>query len=243
MRQDDTADEFSEDAYVARQSRRGNLPILVALGVVDMFLLYQAIRNPGLAVAFSLTAFCAVTGFVAALVTRSVRRGEVSFAVDARGVYFGPTGKGALPELIPWSRIDCVVTFDRIVRGGNQKARHHYVGVELNAAGVTERMKRLPRPPELPPPTELEREFNEGAPWPWFSRLIAEPSLVERRIQGWRLDTAKLAQAVARHAPDTSIARRPTRPAPGIVDIAATAWEVRRNLQRLAERNDDRDEG
>ncbi|TDE34049.1 hypothetical protein [Actinomadura sp. 6K520] len=238
MRPDDAPDGLSDGAYIAQQSWRGNLPILMALGAVDAFLLYQAIRNPGPGIVFALAGFCAVTAVVAVLVTRSVRRGEVSFAVDARGVYFGPTGESELAELIPWSWIDCIVTFDRIVHGANQKGRRHCVGVELNAAGVTERMARLPRPPGLPPPTALEREFNEAALMPWFSRLIAEPSLVERQIQGWRLDTARLAQAVTRHAPETPIARRPTRPAPSIASIAATAWEVRKNLQRLAERDD-----
>ncbi|MEU5991355.1 hypothetical protein ABZ806_20500 [Spirillospora sp. NPDC047418] len=239
MSSDDIPDEFPEGAYIARQTWRGNLPVLVALGVVDIFLLYQTIRRPGPGAVFALTAFCALTAFFAVLTARSVRRREVSFAVDARGVYFGPTGEGALPELIPWSWIDSIVTFDRIVHGRNQKGRVHCVGAELNAAGVTVRMSRLPRPPELPPPTAAEEEFKEAALMPWFSRMVGEPSLVERDIQGWRLDAGSLAEAVMRYAPDTPIARRPTRPAPSIARIAATAWQVRKNLQRLAEREDD----
>ncbi|TDB96069.1 hypothetical protein [Actinomadura sp. 7K534] len=241
MRPEDTPDGFSDDAYIARQTWHGNLPILVVLGVVDVFLLYQTIRNPQPGAVFALAAFCTVTVVTAVLVTRPVRRGEVSFAVDARGVYFGPTGTRELAELIPWAWIDCIVTFDRIVHRGDQKGRRHCVGVELNAAGVSERMRCLPRPPGLPPPTALEQEFNEAALWPWFNRLLGPPSLVQTDIQGWRLDTASLARAVARYAPDTSIQRRPTQPALNIARVAATAWEVHKNLQRRADRDDPTD--
>ncbi|MFS2293948.1 MAG: hypothetical protein FWJ90_14810 [Actinomadura sp.] len=242
MRLDGTADEFPDGAYVARQSRRGDLPIPVALGVVDVFLLYQAIRNPGLAIAFTLTAFCAVTGFAAALVRGSARDGKVSFSVDARGVYFGPTGEGAPQELIPWSWIDCVVTFDRIEHGAGRKARRRRcVGVELNTVGVTERMRRLPRPPE-PRPAASEQDLDAPSPMPWHSHLITEPSLVERGIKGWRLDAASLARAVTRYAPCTPIERRPTRPAPRIASIPATARELRNDLQPSAERDDHRND-
>lgn len=61
-----------------------------------------------------------------------------------------------------------VVTFDRIIRrGGGQRVRRRCVGVELNAADVTGRMGRLPRPPEAPPPTAEERELNEAVLMPW----------------------------------------------------------------------------
>ncbi|TDC89151.1 hypothetical protein [Actinomadura sp. 7K507] len=243
MKPDDTRYESTDpDAYIARQSWRSNLPILVALGAVDVFLAYQTIRDPGPGAGYALAAFSAVTALAAVLIIKPVRRKEVSFAVDSRGVYFGPNDKEALPELIPWSHIDCIVTFDRIVRSGGHKGRRRCVGVELNATGVNKRMQRLPRPPEMPPPTALEREFNEAALMPWISRLIAEPSLVEREIRGWRLNAASMAQAVTRYAPDMPIARRPTRPAPGIAAVAATAWEVHQNLQRLAERYDYRDD-
>ncbi|TDC61952.1 hypothetical protein E1200_27535 [Actinomadura sp. GC306] len=238
MRPDDTPDGLSDGAYIARQSWRGNLPILVFVSVVDVFLLYQTIRNPQPGAVFAVAAFCTITVVMAVLVIRPVRRGEVSFAVDARGVYFGPTGERELAELIPWSWIDCIVTFDRIVHSGDGKARRHCVGVELNAAGVTERLRRLPRPPGLPPPTALEQEFNEAALWPWFDRLLGPPSLVQTDIQGWRLDTASLARAVALYAPDTSIERRPTQPAPSIARVAATAWEVHKNLKRRTDRDD-----
>ncbi|MFA1550693.1 hypothetical protein [Actinomadura chokoriensis] len=243
MRPDDTPHGFTDGAYIARQSWRGNLPTLVALGAGDVFLLYQAVRDPGPGIVLGLAVFSAVSASFAVLIARSVRRREVSFAVDAGGVYFGPTSAGARPELIPWSWIDCIVTFDRIVRGANnRKGRRPCVGVELNAAGVTNRMGRSPRPPGLPPPTADEQEFTEAVLTPWISRLIAEPSLVEREIQGWRLDAKSLAQAVMRYAPDTPIARRPTRPAPSMARVAAAAWQVRKNLQRLAERDDHRND-
>jgi hypothetical protein len=229
-------DEFAEGAYVARQNWGSNLPILVILGAVDVFVLYQTIRNPGLGAGLALMGFGGMTAILAFFVARSVRRGEVSFAVDARGVYFGYSGKDVEPELIPWSWIDCIVTFNRIVHRGGVKG---YAGVELNAAGVTARMSRLPRPPELPPPTALEQEFNEAVFSPWFHRLAAEPSLVSQEIQGWRLDKERLAEAVTRYSPGTPIARRPTRRDPNIVGMAATAWQVRKNLQRFAERDDD----
>ncbi|MGW5412561.1 hypothetical protein [Actinomadura geliboluensis] len=242
MRPDDSPGEFAEDAYIARQTWGSNLPILVILGAVDVFVLYQTIRHPGPGVALALTGFGGVTAMAAVFLTRPVRRGEVSFAVDARGVYFGYTGEDADPELIPWSWIDCVVTFDRIVRSGRQRTRHHYVGVELNAAGVTARMSRLPRPPELPPPTAAEEQLREAVFGPWMRRMCAEPSLASQKIQGWRLDGERLAEAVMRHSPDTPIAERPTRRDPGIVGIAATAWEMGRNLKRLSEQDDHRND-
>ncbi len=242
MRSDDTPDEFTEGAYIARQTWRSNLPIMVILGAVDVFVLYQAIRNPGVGAGIALTGFGGMTAILGFFVARPIRRGEVSFAVDARGVYFGYTAEDADPELIPWSWIDCVVTFDRIVRSGRQRTRHHYVGVELNAAGVTARMSRLPRPPELPPPTVAEEQFREAVFGPWMRRMSAEPSLASQKIQGWRLDGERLAEAVMRHSPDTPIAERPTRRDPGIVGIAATAWEMGRNLKRLSEQDDHRND-
>lgn len=240
MRPDDSPTEFPEGAYIARQTWGSNLPILVVLGAVDVFVLYQTIRNPGFGAGLALMGFGGMTAIFAFFVVRSVRRGEVSFAVDARGVYFGYSAEDVEPDLIPWAWIDRIVTFDQITHGGTgQRAREHYVGVELNAAGVNDRMSRLPRPPELPPPTAAEKEFNEALFGPWLRRLAAEPSLVSQRIQGWRLDAGRLAEAVMRYAPDTPIARRPTRPAPTIARFAATAWEVRKNLQRFAERDDD----
>jgi hypothetical protein len=161
----------------------------------------------------------------------------VSFAVNARGAYSGHSGEDVQPDLIPWSWIDCIVTFDRITHGdGGRKAHHHYVGVELNAAA---RMSRSPRPPELPPPTVAGEEFTEALFGPWLKRMAAEPSLVSQWIQGWRLDAGRLAEAVMRHSPETPIARRPTRRDPGVAGMAATAWQVRKNLRRLAERDDD----
>lgn len=242
MRPDDSPDGFAEGAYIARQTWWGNLPVLVGCGAVDAFLLYQTIRNPGPGIALGLTMFSGVTAILAVLVTRPVRRGEVSFAVDARGVYFGYTVEDAEPELIPWSWIDCIVTFDRIVRSGRQRTRHHYVGVELNAAGVTARMSRLPRPPELPPPTVAEEQFKEAVFGPWMRRMGAEPSLASQRIQGWRLDGERLAEAVMRYSPDTPIAERPTRRDPGIASVAAAAWEMGKNLKRLSEQDDYRND-
>ncbi|GAA1776939.1 hypothetical protein [Actinomadura chokoriensis] len=236
MRPDDLPDEFTEGAYIARQTWRSNLPILVILGAVDVFVLYQTIRKPGLGAGLALMGFGGFTALLAFFVMRSVRRGEVSFAVDARGVYFGYSGKDIEPELIPWSWIDRIVTFDRIVHHGGLKG---YAGVELNEAGVTARMGRLPRPPELPPPTAAEQEFNEALFRPWLHRLAAEPSLVSQEIQGWRLDKERLTETVMRHSPDTPIAQLLTRRDPNIVGMAATAWQVRQNLRRLAERDDD----
>ncbi|MFB4306456.1 hypothetical protein [Actinomadura sp. GTD37] len=159
--------------------------------------------------------------------------------MDARGVYFGPTGEGALPELIPWSWVDRIVTFDRIVHsGGSQKRREHYVGVELNATGIKGQADRRPWPSDAPPLTAEVQEFTEAALMPWLPHMLGEPSLVSRKIGGWRLDARSLAEAVMRYAPDTPIVRRPTRRDPGIAGIAATAWQVRENLHRLAERDD-----
>lgn len=135
------------------------------------------------------------------------------------------------------------MTFDRITHGsGSQRTRHHYVGVELNAEGVAARMSRMPRPPGLPPPTAEEAAFNEALFGPWLRRMAAEPSLASQRIQGWRLDAERLAEAVMRHSPGTPMARRPTRRDPGIAGIAATAWQVRKNLQQFVERDDRRDD-
>ena len=86
-----------EGAYIARQTWRGNLPILVILSAVDVFVLCQTVRHPGL------------------------------------------------------------------------------------GAGLA-RMSRLPRPPELPPPTEAEQESDEALFGPWLHRLAAEPSLVSQDI-------------------------------------------------------------
>ncbi|QKW38617.1 hypothetical protein HUT06_35185 [Actinomadura sp. NAK00032] len=242
MSPDDIPDELPEGAYIARQTWRSNLPIVVILGAVDAFVLYQAIRNPGLGASIALTGFGGMTAIVGFFVARSVRRGEVSFAVDARSVYFGYTAEDAEPELIPWSWIDCVVTFDRIVRSGRQRTRHRYVGVELNAAGVTARMSCLPRPPELSPPTVAEEQFKEAVFGPWMRRMGAEPSLASQRIQGWRLDGESLAEAVVRYSPDTPIAERPTRRDPGIAGVAAAAWEMGKNLKRLSEQDDYRND-
>ncbi|MFG1854253.1 hypothetical protein ACGFJT_20635 [Actinomadura geliboluensis] len=239
MRADDITGGFAEDGYIARQTWRSNLPVLVILGAVDVFVLYQTVRRPGLGAGLALMGFGGITVLLGFFVMRSVHRGEVSFAVDARGVYFGYSGKDVEPERIPWSWIDCVVTFNRIVHRGGLKG---YVGVELNAAGVTARMNRLPRPAGLPPPTAEEAAFNEALFGPWLRRLAAEPSLVSQEIQGWRLDKERLAEAVMRHSPGTPIARRPTRRDPGIVGIAATAWQVRKNLQQFGERDDHRDD-
>lgn len=220
-------------AYVARQSWRGNLPILAALGVVDVFLLCQAVQDPGPGLVVALAAFGAVTGLVAVLIARSVRRGEVSFAVDSCGVFFGSTGAGDRSVLIPWSWIACVVTFDLIVRrGGGQKGRRRCVGVELNAAGIAARGGGLPRPPDGPPLTEEQREFSEAALAPWLPHLRAEASLVSQHVEGWRLDGESLAQAVKRYAPGKPIERRPTRHEPGIARLAGTARQVHQNLRR-----------
>lgn len=225
-----------DGAYIVRQSWQGNMPILVALGAVDVFLLYQTIRDPDPGLVVALAAFGAVTVLFAVLGVRSVRRREVLFAVDSRGVYFGPTGSGARPVLIPWSWIACIVTFDLIVRtGGGQKGRRHRVGVELNAIGVSARGGSLPRPPDAPPLTEEQREFSKAALAPWLSHGLAEPSLVARQVEGWRLDMESLAQAVMRYAPDKPIECRPTRQQPGITGLASTAWQVHQNLRRRRE--------
>ncbi|MFA1540121.1 hypothetical protein [Actinomadura monticuli] len=232
--------EFTEGAYIARQTWASNLPVVVILGAVTVFVLYQTIRNPGLGAGIALLGFGGITALLVFLVARSVRRGEVSFAVDARGVYFGYSSENVQPDLIPWAWIDCIVTFDQITHGGGgQKGRQHHVGVELNAAGAKARMSRLPRPPGLPPPTAAEEEIKEALFGPWLRGMAAEPSLVSQRIQGWRLEGERLAEAVMRYAPDTPIARRPTRPAPSIARFAAAAWQVRKNLQRFAEWDDD----
>ncbi|MFI0355688.1 hypothetical protein [Actinomadura sp. 9N407] len=234
MRLDDVPhDGFADDAYIARQSWRGNMPILVDLGAVELFLLYQTIRAPGLGLIFALGVFGSVTAVLAVLFARSIHRGEVSFAVDSRGVYFGPTGEGARPELIPWSWITCIVTFDLIVRrNGGQKGRRPCIGAELNSGGIDARGGNLPRPPDAPPLTPEQQEFSEAALAPWLHHVQAEPSLVSRRIEGWRLDMESLAQVVMRVAPDKPIGHRPTRHEPGIVGLAATAWQVRQNLRR-----------
>ncbi|GAA0583422.1 hypothetical protein [Actinomadura livida] len=242
MRPDDTPDEFSEGAYVVRQTWSGNLPVLALFGLMDAFLLYQAIRNPGAAIVVVLAGFGGVTAILAVLLIGPIRRREVSFAVDARGVYFGPSDPGDQPELIPWSWIACVVTFDRIVRSNGQKSRHLYAGVELTDAGVAARMSRLPRPPGLPPPTAEERDFNEAVLMPWLKHMVGEPSLVSQRIQGWRLNMARLTEAVQRYALGTPVVHRPTRSDPGIAGIAFTAWQVHKNFRRLSERDERQDD-
>lgn len=234
MRPDDTPHGFADDAYIARPSWRVNLPALVACGAVIVFLLYRTVRYPEPGLVAVLAVFGAVTALAAFFIMRSIRRGDVSFAVDAGGVYFGATDRGAQPVLIPWSWIDCIVTFDLIVRRGDgRRVRRRCVGVELNAKGVTERMGSLPRPPEAPPPTAEEQEFFEAALAPWLPHALAEPSLVSRQIEGWRLNTGSLAKAVMRYAPDKPIKRRPTRREPGVARLALTAWEVHQNLQRF----------
>lgn len=233
MKSSDIPDAFADGAYIARRSWRASLPIVVAFGAVDVFLLYQAVQEPSRGRVVGLAVFSAATVFLAVLVARPVLRGEVSFAVDASGVYFGPSDDGARPELIPWSWIDCVVTFDRIVRRtSGQKGRRRCVGVELNAAGIAGREAGRTRPPDAPPPTKEEREFNEAALAPWLPHLLAEPSLVAKQVEGWRLDMDSLTTAVMRHAPDKPIERRPTRHEPGIARLAATAWQVHQNFRR-----------
>ncbi|MEU8803021.1 hypothetical protein [Spirillospora sp. NPDC048819] len=212
MRPDDTPHGFTGDAYVARQSWRVNLPVLVALGAVDVFFLYRTIRYPEPGLVALLAVFGAVTALAAFFITRSILRREVSFAVDSGGVYFGPTRRSSQTALVPWSWIDCIVTFDLIVRRRDgQRMRRRCVGVELNDTGITERMGSRPRPPDAPPPTAAEQKFFEAALAPWLPHALAEPSLVSRPIEGWRLNMESLAEAVMRYAPDKPIERRPTR--------------------------------
>ncbi|MGP4022293.1 hypothetical protein [Actinomadura sp. 3N407] len=237
MRPDDTPRGLTGDAYVARQSWRVNLPTLVALGAVDVFFLYRTIRYPEPGLVAVLAVFGAVTALAAFFIVRPIRRGEVSFAVDSGGVYFGPSRHRDETALVPWSWIDCIVTFDLIFRVRNgRRVRRRCVGVELNAMGVAERMGGLgglPRPPEAPPPTAEEQEFFEAVLAPWLG-MLAEPSLVSRPIEGWRLDMESLAKAVMRFAPDKPIERRPTRREPGVARLALTAaWEAHQNQQRF----------
>lgn len=139
MKPEDSRHGFADDAYIARPGWRANLPILVACVAVDVFLLYRTVRYPEPGLAVLLVVFGVVTTLVAFFITRSIRRGDVSFAVDSGGVYFGPTDRETQSVLIPWSWIECIVTFDLIAYEGKQRVRRRCVGAELNAKGVTER--------------------------------------------------------------------------------------------------------
>ncbi|CNE84822.1 Uncharacterised protein [Mycobacterium tuberculosis] len=68
--------EFADGAYIARQTWRSNLPILVVLGAVDVFVLYQTIRHPGLGVELALVGFGGATAIPAVLVRRLAERDD-----------------------------------------------------------------------------------------------------------------------------------------------------------------------
>ena len=122
------------------------MPILSALGAVDLFLIYQIVRDPGPGLIVTLTTFGTVT---------AARRD----AVFASGSSSIPLAYGAA--------------------AGRATA-------DPGAAGV----QRSPLAP-------------------WLPHVQAEPSLVSRRVEGWRLDMESLDKAVMRHAPDKPIERRP----------------------------------
>jgi hypothetical protein len=131
---------------------------------------------------------------------------KVVFAVGPDGVFFGTEGE----VTVPWGRICAVELFRERVRDGRSGSSHRCVGVRT-------------------PGTHQDRQAGSGAaaqpltePGTAYLLKAGRPDLIPgadgtirlayRRMSGWRVRRAGLAEAVRRYAPGVPVVDSPAWP-------------------------------
>jgi len=158
--------------YGLRRFRGALMGLLVWTGFV--FLVAANANSPGIASAIGLA--LGELGLLAGCgyeIARVARR-EVLFAVYADGVYFGA---GVLKEDVPWELICAVEIFREPPRIRGLLSSRSCVGVRVVADN-----SRTAEPPSEP-------------------AIYAGRRSAYRRMSGWRVDRARLADAVHAYAP------------------------------------------
>jgi hypothetical protein len=187
--------------YVVRHGLRGLLEALTVLVAWTAFTAVVAAgaRSPsvpaGIALATGEIGLLAVSGIE---IWRAARR-EVVFAVHSGGVYFG---SGQPKQDVPWDLIRTVEIFtERAPRHGIRT--HRCVGVRATSTRLTGDQGAVTggisaRGIRAGP--ILEADMADYA-----NRCQAGIRVAYRRVSGWRLDRARLADTVRRYAPDVAV--------------------------------------
>jgi len=167
--------EFIGGEYVVRYGLRRFHGALVGLLVWTgfVFLVAAYVSSPSIPSAVGLA--MGELGLLAGCgyeIARAARR-EVLFAVYPDGVYFG---SGVLKEDVPWELICAVEIFREPSRFRGLRSSHSCVGVRVVTDG--------------------SRSLEPAS----HATLAGRPSAY-RRMSGWRVDRARLADAVHAYAP------------------------------------------
>jgi hypothetical protein len=134
---------------------------------------------------------------------------EVVFAVGPDGIFFGAAGDQDAVT-VPWGQICAVELFRERVRSGRGGSSHHCVGVRTPGSQQVRRPGSGAAAQPLPEPSAAYL-LRSGRPdlIPGADGTIR---LAYRRMSGWRVRRAGLAEAVRRCAPAVPVVDSPGWP-------------------------------
>jgi hypothetical protein len=133
----------------------------------------------------------------------------VEFAVGPDGVFLGAAG-GQDAVTIPWSQVSAVELFRERVRTGRSGSSHRCVGVRTPG---TRQVRRAGRGPAAQPLPEASEAYLLKAGRPdLIPGADGTVLLAYRRMSGWRVRRAGLAEAVLRFAPGVPVVDGPGWP-------------------------------
>jgi hypothetical protein len=199
---------FTRDDYVVRTGSRGFW--LVLLGVLGWTALTVGawLANRGVATDVVLVVFEVVFIAECARRARLAIQRKVVFAVYSRGIFFGGDGS---QETVPWSRICAVEFFNERVLQVKSQTIYHCVGVRsLGTAPVKGPGNGHAAQPV--PGWSIPRQLNLGR----ADLIPGGDGTVRhayRRMDGWRVNQARLTKAVHRYAPAIPVIDGPDYPA------------------------------
>lgn len=134
------------------------------------------------------------------------RKRIVAFAIDERGVYFGPPKSvvDRTTQLVEWRRILAVEVFDERLRHGPSKYR--CVAVRVPVRDIRARHEGTDPLATSFPPEIANLYLRAGRP-DLLPGADGTGRLAYRRMQGWRTDIRTLRAAAAFFAPDVPVVR------------------------------------
>jgi hypothetical protein len=215
---------FGADAYVVRFGVRGFLSTLPLLAFWTGLLVWSLARPHGTIAAVVMWLIeLSLLFYSAHALVKAVRR-PVVFAVHSFGVYFG---SGEVPEDVPWSRVMAIEFFTESHVQGNRSRTYRCVGVRARGTRQVRRAGNGPAAdPELP--VSVKHLTKAGGP-DLISGADGTIRWAYRRMEGWRVNRSRLAEALGRHAPAVPVVRGRDWP-------ASLAWTGARVVRKADDR-------
>jgi hypothetical protein len=198
--------------YVVRHGWRGFLGSAVGLlAWTGIAVFVWRAHLPDLGSRAVLVAVAVEAAFLIACATklRQALERKAVFAVGPDGVFFGTDGDQG-PVTVPWTRICAIELFRERVRGGRSGSSYRCVGVRTPGTHQVGHAGSGPAAQPLPEPgTAYLLKAGRADLIPGADGTIR---LVYRRMSGWRVRRAGLAEAVRRYAPGVPVVDSPAWP-------------------------------